>query len=170
MLVRHWKKSSVQNNMFFIFHIDFPLETLEIVSIFYFWGIPRWYHFAVYSSSVGLSWFVNLPRLALLRIELRTLGLPVGCATIALIVDLYTVDSIVPGFLTRLICLVCEHCNLLGLDNSQFTDDRINAARRLKFIIYLWYSFFSLDYSNQPELSWFASWQVVDTPRVWSLG
>ena len=133
-------------------------------------GIPRWYHFAVYSSSVGLSWFVNLPRLALLRIELRTLGLPVGCATIALIVDLYTVDSIAPGFLTRLICLVCEHCNLLGLDNSQFTDDRINAARRLKFIIYLWYSFFSLDYSNQPELSCFASWQVVDTPRVWSLG
>ena len=47
--------------------------------------------------------FVNLPRLALLRIELRTLGLPVGCAAIALIVGMYTVDSFMPGFLTRLI-------------------------------------------------------------------
>ena len=37
--------------------IVFPLETFEIVPIFHFWGIPRWYHFAVYSSSVGLSWF-----------------------------------------------------------------------------------------------------------------
>ena len=43
--------------------------------------------------------FVNLPRLALLRIELRTLGLPVGCAAIALIVGMYTVDSFMPGFL-----------------------------------------------------------------------
>ena len=97
--------------------IVFPLETFEIVPIFHFWGIPRWYHFAVYSSSVGLSWFVNLPRLALLRIELRTLGLPVGCSTIELIVDLYTVDSFYAGIFERVSFVQC-FTTATGLDNS----------------------------------------------------
>ena len=72
----------------------------EITPIFQFRGIPTiWYYFAVYSSSVRLSWFVKLQRLALPRIEPRTLWLPVGCSTIELIIILYTVDSFMPGFL-----------------------------------------------------------------------
>ena len=159
----------------FSIFINFPLETLEIVSIFYFWGIPRWYHFAVYSSSVGLSWFVNLPRLALLRIELRTLGLPVGCSTIELIVDLYTVVSIMPGFLnaSHLYSVLPLQLVLTTLNSPmiELTQPGVwNSLYICDIAFSQSWDTFALDISNQPELSWFASWPGVDTPRVWSLG
>ena len=101
-------------------------------------GILWWYHFVL----IGL-----ISVAFLLTCQPSMISAPRGsnpgsldCQSdaqpIELIVDLFTAVPVTVLFM-RLNCLAFYRYNSLDLDNFQLTEDRINAARRLKFHIYI---------------------------------